>query len=151
MSPIQAMHDLLHLDMDAIKAYEQASKSCDHASVAQQLRSFQGDHQRHVRDLSAELTRLGEKADVRTDVKGFFIEAFTAITSIGTHSALVAMKGNEQLTTSKYKAALELRDLPQQALDVIRANYADEQRHLAWIKDALDRKVWESEPASPHP
>jgi len=41
MTPIRAVQDLIHLDMDAIKAYEQAIKACDHENVAAQLRSFQ--------------------------------------------------------------------------------------------------------------
>ena len=48
MSSIGAVQDLIHLDMDAIKAYDQAIKACEHESVASQLRSFQADHQRHV-------------------------------------------------------------------------------------------------------
>ena len=144
MSPIESLQDLLHLDMDAIKAYDQAIKACEHENVASQLRQFRGDHERHVRDLSQELSKLGEKPDVRTDLKGFFIEKFTAITSMGTHSALMSMKGNEGITTSRYKAALDLRDLPESAKAIIRVNYADEQRHLEWIRTALDQKVWES-------
>jgi uncharacterized protein (TIGR02284 family) len=153
MTPIRAVQDLIHLDMDAIKAYEQAIKACDHENVAAQLRSFQGDHQRHVNDLSEELRKLGEQPDVRTDIKGFFIEAFTAVTAHGTKSALLAMRGNETLTTARYKAALDLQDLPDSTKEVIRKNYADEQRHLEWIKMALDQKIWEqqkpSEPAQP--
>ena len=149
MSSIGAVQDLIHLDMDAIKAYDQAIKACEHESVASQLRSFQADHQRHVRDLTEEMRKLGEKPRVSTDIKGFFIEKFTAISSIGTHSALLAMRGNEQLTTSRYKAALDLQDLPESTKQVVRSNYADEQRHLDWIKSALDRKVWEeATPAS---
>ena len=149
-SSISSVQDLIHLDMDAIKAYEQAIKACEHEVVATQLRSFQGDHQRHVRDLSEELRKLGEQPDVRTDLKGFFIEKFTAITSMGTRSALMSMMGNEQLTTSRYKAALELQDLPESAKQIIRTNYGDEQRHLEWIKNALDQKIWErSQPAAP--
>ena len=50
---------------------------------------------------------------------------------------------------SRYKAALDLQDLPESTKQVIRANYSDEQRHLEWIKAALDRKVWEeARPAS---
>ncbi|HYR20031.1 MAG TPA: ferritin-like domain-containing protein [Myxococcales bacterium] len=143
MTPIRAVQDLIHLDMDAIKAYEQAIKACDHETVAAQLRSFQGDHQRHVNDLSEELRKLGEQPDVRTDIKGFFIEAFTAVTAHGTKSALLAMRGNETLTTARYKAALDLQDLPDSTKEVIRKNYADEQRHLQWIKMALDQKIWE--------
>jgi uncharacterized protein (TIGR02284 family) len=153
MTPIRAVQDLIHLDMDAIKAYEQAIKACDHENVAAQLRSFQGDHQRHVNDLSEELRKLGEQPDVRTDIKGFFIEAFTAVTAHGTKSALLAMRGNETLTAARYKAALDLQDLPDSTKEVIRKNYADEQRHLEWIKMALDQKIWEqqkpSEPAQP--
>jgi uncharacterized protein (TIGR02284 family) len=149
-SSISSVQDLIHLDMDAIKAYEQAIKACEHEIVSTQLRSFQGDHQRHVRDLSEELRKLGEQPDVRTDLKGFFIEKFTAITSMGTRSALMSMMGNEQLTTSRYKAALDLRDLPESTKQIIRTNYGDEQRHLEWIKNALDQKIWErSQPAAP--
>jgi uncharacterized protein (TIGR02284 family) len=143
VTPIRTLQDLIHLDMDAINAYQKAIDACEHESVASQLRSFQNDHRRHVKDLTAELTKLGEKADVRTDVKGFFIEGFTALTSRGTHSALMSMKGNERLTTSKYQAALELQDLPVSAKQLLQTNYQDEVRHLRWIEDALTRKVWE--------
>ena len=143
MSSIGTLQDLLHLDMDAIKAYDQAIKACEHENVAAQLRLFRSDHERHVRNLSQELTKLGEKADARTDLKGFFIEKFTAITSIGTRSALMSMMGNETLTNARYKAARDLQDIPESARSVIRANYADEQRHLEWIRSALDQKLWE--------
>jgi hypothetical protein len=63
------------------------------------------------------------------------------------------MRGNEQLTTSRYKAALDLQDLPESTKAVIQKNYADEQRHLDWIKMAIDQKIWEKEqpeaPAQP--
>jgi rubrerythrin len=55
MSSIGKVQDLIHLDMDAIKAYEQAIKACEHENVASQLRSFKSDHERHVRDLSEEM------------------------------------------------------------------------------------------------
>jgi uncharacterized protein (TIGR02284 family) len=145
MTPIRAVQDLIHLDMDAIKAYEQAIKACEHENVKSQLKSFQGDHQRHVQDLSEELRKLGEQPDARTDIKGFFIEAFTAVTAHGTKSALLAMRGNEQLTTARYKAAVDLQDVPDSTKEIIRKNYADEQRHLEWIKMALDQKIWEQE------
>ena len=150
MTPIRAVQDLIHLDMDAIKAYEQAIKASEHENVKSQLRAFQGDHQRHVNDLSEEVRKLGEQPDVRTDIKGFFIEAFTAIAAHGTKSALLAMRGNEQLTTARYRAALELQDLPESTKEVIRKNSADEQRHLEWIKTALDQEIWkQGQPGQP--
>src|SRR6202171_2789775 len=142
-SSIDAMQDLIPPDMDAIMAYDQASRARDHDFVADQLRGFRADHGRHVRDLSEELRKLGETPDVRTDAKGFFIEKFTAITARGTRTALMAMLANENLTTAMYSAALELEDIPESAKAVIRQNYSDEQRHQDWIRNALDQKVWE--------
>ena len=137
------MQDLIHLDMDAVMAYDQAIRACNHDFVADQLREFGADHGRHVRDLSEELRKLGETPDVRMDMKGFFIEKFTAVTSHGTRSALIAMLANENLTNAKYQAAVDLEDLPESARAVIRQNWSDEQRHLSWIRDALDQKIWE--------
>lgn len=145
-SPIESLQDLIHLDMDAIMAYDQAIAACEHDFVADQLREFRVDHGGHVHDLSEELRKLGETPDARTDTKGFFIEKFTAITARGTHSALIAMLANENLTTAKYSAAMELEDLPDSAKAVIRQNYSDEERHQAWIRNALDQKIWERQP-----
>jgi uncharacterized protein (TIGR02284 family) len=143
MAPLKELQDLIHLDMDAVSAYQKAIDAIEHEGVAAKLRDFQGDHRRHVADLSAEVTRLGGKPDVRTDVKGFFIGGFTAVTSQGTHSALVAMKGNEQLPSSTYKKALEHKDLPETTKALLQRNYSDEARHLDWIENTLAKKVWE--------
>jgi uncharacterized protein (TIGR02284 family) len=147
MAPVKELQDLIHLDMDAISAYQKAIDAIEHESVAAKLREFQGDHRRHVADLSAEVTRLGGKPDVRTDVKGFFIGGFTAVMSQGTHSALVTMKGNEQLTTSTYKKALEHKELPETTKALLQRNYSDEARHLGWIENAIAKKVWEQKAA----
>jgi uncharacterized protein (TIGR02284 family) len=144
------LNDLIHLDVDAIRAYEHAIKACEHEVVASRLREFKGDHERHVRDLSECVRRLGGEPASKPDVKGFFIEGFTAVTSLGTHSALMAMRGNELLTTSTYKAALEKGDLPADARQIVERNYSDEQRHLNWIKQALDQRIWEQESAGSH-
>jgi len=120
MSSIKALQDLIHLDMDAIQAYGQAIDFCEHETVASQLRAFRADHERHVRDLADELRKLGEEPKVKPDLKGFFIEAFTAIRSKGTHGALKAMLSNAKLTNARYQAALELQDLPESAREVIR-------------------------------
>ena len=53
------------------------------------------------------------------------------------------MLANENLTNAKYQAAVDLEDLPESARAVIRQNWSDEQRHLSWIRAALDQKIWE--------
>lgn len=147
---IELCNDLIHLDMDAISAYESAIKGADHEIVKTQLSTFQADHLRHVRDLEAIVRSLGGTPSVRKDAKGFFIKGFTALTSIGTHSALMAMRGNEELTIRTYRNALEHAALPGELHFVIERNYQDEQRHLEWIRRAIDEKLWEEQPgASP--
>jgi len=147
MKPIKELQDLIHLDMDAIGAYQKAIDACEHDFVAAKLREFQADHGRHVEELSGEITRLGGKPEVKTDLKGFFIGGLTAVASRGTHSALRTMKSNEQLTTSTYRKALEHGELPVGARGLVQRNYADEQRHLEWIENALRQRIWEQQPA----
>jgi uncharacterized protein (TIGR02284 family) len=139
---IEVFNDLIQLDRDAIVAYDRAIEACEHAPIRERLASFRDDHARHVVDLSAHVTSLGGIAARTRDLKGKLIEGFTAVTSMGDQSALLAMRGNEELTNRQYQAALD-ESLTSEARAIVERNYADEQRHLAWIKDALSRKVWE--------
>jgi uncharacterized protein (TIGR02284 family) len=143
---VKKLNDLIHLDHDAIRAYRQAIDACDASEVKQQLTTFMGDHERHVKDLDAVVRTLGGTPVQGPDVKGFFIEGFTAILSHGDRSALFAMRGNEELTTRLYDAARKA-SLPSEAMEVVEKNYQDEVRHLAWVKDALTRRIWEKKAA----
>jgi uncharacterized protein (TIGR02284 family) len=143
---IGTLNDLIHLDIDAIAAYRQAIDTCESTEVKNNLSSFMGDHQRHVLDLTALVQKLGGEAAQGRDIKGFFIEGFTAIVSQGDHSALLAMRGNEEITTRRYDAARKA-NVAVEVATLIENNYQDEVRHLAWIKAAIERKVWEKRAA----
>ena len=140
---ISTLNDLIHLDIDAIHAYRQAIDACEIAEVRTQLASFMADHERHVTDLEGAVRGIGGVPAAGRDLKGFFIEGFTAIMSRGDRTALIAMRGNEEVTTRRYEAALRA-NLSDEARTLVEKNHADEVRHLAWIKDAIDRKIWES-------
>lgn len=135
---------LMQLDIDAVNAYEQALNSVDHISVRISLIHFQNDHKRHIEDLDKVIRSLGAHPPEKTlDIKGFFIKSFTAIRSLtGTEGALKAMLSNEKLTTSTYAEALSI-SAPMEIKSLIQHNYADEQRHLEYIKKALANKIWE--------
>lgn len=141
---IDLLISLCQLDIDAWRAYEQAIENVTHSDVAAQLRAFQADHDRHIRELGDAILRLGgNPPDRKPDIKGFLIEGFTAIRSqTGTAGALKAMDSNEMLTNNRYEAALDNPVLPPQTRTLVAANYADEQRHLEWIRDAIAREVW---------
>jgi uncharacterized protein (TIGR02284 family) len=140
---IEIVNDLIQLDRNATRAYEQAISACEHTQIRDTLARFRADHERHIQDLGAQLRALGGVPEVGQDLKGKLIEGFTAITSQGDQSALLAMRGNEELTNLQYASALEHAGLTAETRAVIERNHDDEKRHLAWIKDALSRKVWD--------
>jgi uncharacterized protein (TIGR02284 family) len=137
------LNDLIMLDYDAIKAYQSAIDRIEVGSIRSELESFRKDHERHVQVLSHEVRKLGGTPASRRDLKGPFIQGFTAIMAMmGIEEALRAMKTNEQLTTRSYANALK-EVLPDDCRRVVEANFADEQRHLAYIEAALRDRIWE--------
>jgi demethoxyubiquinone hydroxylase (CLK1/Coq7/Cat5 family) len=61
---------------------------------------------------------------------------------VGTEATLKAMRSNEEVLNKTYAHHLSL-DFPAEIKNVIRQNYADEQRHLAWVEQALRTRLWE--------
>jgi hypothetical protein len=141
---VATLNDLIHLDVDAIHAYRQAIDACTVAEIRDQLLAFEGDHRRHVTELEGAVRALGSEPVQGQDLKGFIIEGFTAIASRGDRSALLVMRGNEEITTRRYDAARRAStDISGDLVLLIEKNYQDEVRHLAWIKEAIDRKAWD--------
>jgi rubrerythrin len=141
---IALLRDLVHLDVDAIHAYDQAIKNIDVSYVRAELERFKADHERHVSDLTGAIVALGgEPPVIRRDFKGFFIEGMTALRSaMGTEQSLKAMLTNEKLTNREYDKASKM-SLPPEVDAVLRRNSDDEKRHLRYIEDAIARRVWE--------
>lgn len=134
---IDKLNDLIALDLDAVSAYESAIERIKAVLVRERLRAFQADHERHIRDLTSVVQSYGGKARNTRDAKGFFIQAFTAITSMmGDKSALTAMKSNEELTNRTYERALE-EVWPESIRTIIERNREDERVHLAFVEQTL--------------
>ena len=141
---IALLRDLVHLDVDAIHAYDQAIKNIDVEPVRVQLERFKGEHERHVAELTTAILDLGGTAPViRRDLKGLFIEGMTALrAAMGTEQSLRAMQTNEKLTNKEYDKAAKMA-LPARVDELVRRNFDDERRHLEYIEDAIARRVWE--------
>jgi uncharacterized protein (TIGR02284 family) len=149
---IHRLNELLMLDHDAVDAYQQAIDGMKSELCRQRLREFQADHRRHIQELKACVQQYGGVPKDRRDVKGFFIKGMTAIqAAIGDHGALKAMQTNERLTNREYEQAVADATMPVDVLEILRRNRADEARHLAWINDALDRRLWEQADVGAHP
>ncbi len=141
---IDTLKDLIQLDFDASRAYDQAIEEIDVPSIRNQLIQYRSDHERHISNLSALLRRMGETPpEPSRDIKGFLIEGFTAIRSMtGTEGALKAMETNEKLTNKRYSQATSI-SMPTDVADQVERNFQDEQQHLQYIEQALTGRIWE--------
>jgi rubrerythrin len=142
----EAVEELLQLDIDAVLAYDRAIGGIEEASVVNELASFKVDHQRHILELSQVLLGMSRKPPAsKPDVKGTILGGVTGLRArLGTEQALAAMRTNEQLTTATY-ARMLAKPFPEDVLAIVRKNYGDEQRHLAWIERAIDQRIWEQD------
>lgn len=149
---ISKLRKLAQLDVDAIGTYDAALKRVDVPELKMKLEEFRSDHQRHVLHLNELISRLGGQAvEHKPDFKGTVLTGFTAITSMmGNEAALMAMVGNEELTTHTYKAALEA-DWTADERQLIERHYSDERRHLEWIKHAAKSRDWKHREHEAHP
>lgn len=134
----ERINDLMHLDVDAVRAYDEAIEKVDDAEVSARLREYRQDHQRHVEDLRAAVMRVGgQPEEARPDFKGMLIEGMTKLRSaMGEEQALKAMRQNEETTNRDYREALGW-DMPEDIRDIFQRGYEDEQRHLRYIEDRL--------------
>jgi uncharacterized protein (TIGR02284 family) len=137
---IELMNNLIQLDFDAVKAYEQAIEKIEDDAARLDLVSFQADHRRHIAELSQTVQLMGgEPERAGRDLKGVLLEGLTALRSVtGALGALRAMRMNEKLTNRSYERALETK-LPSTARDVVLRNREDERRHLAAIEMHIER------------
>ncbi|HEY2747617.1 MAG TPA: DUF2383 domain-containing protein [Polyangia bacterium] len=141
---IEELNELIRFDFDAIGAYDSAINDIKEIPVRDPLIRFRGDHERHVQNLSQLVIRLGGKPAAGPDVKGFVRKTMTKVAGLGgTELTLKAMKSNEEVLNKTYAHHLSL-DFPDDIKQVIRGNYADEQRHLAWVEQALQTRLWET-------
>lgn len=149
---IEELNELIRFDYDAIGAYDSAIADIAEVAIRDPLVQFRGDHQRHVEMLSVMVRRLGGEPVEHSGVKGALRKTMTKVAGLGgTELTLKAMRSNEELLNKTYAHHLSL-DFPDDVKDLIRRNYGDEQRHLAWVEQAFTTRLWESASGSPiHP
>jgi len=146
---VKKLGSLVKLDTDAEHAYGQAIDEIKEANIRDTLIRFRDDHKRHVAELSVAIRELGETPpEHKRDVKGFLLEGFTAIRSkTSTEGALKAMHSNEKLTNKNYNKARQW-DVSPSIKALLERNYEDERRHIQFIENALETKLWKKAAAS---
>jgi uncharacterized protein (TIGR02284 family) len=147
---IEECNDLIRFDHDAIGAYDEAIDNIREPAISEPLLRFRGDHERHVLDLSAVVRRLGGNPPEHPGARGVIRKTMTKVAGLmGTEMTLKAMRSNEEVLNKQYGERLK-KEFPADILDIIRRNFSDEQRHLAWVEQALQLRLWEQQP-TPQP
>jgi uncharacterized protein (TIGR02284 family) len=132
------LNDLIHLDFDAIEAYEAAIVRLSEIPDKTQMVRFLADRQRHVVDLSSLVRELGGVAVTRSNFKRVLTKGRVVIAAlIGDRTVLEAMRSNEEATVKTYRKAVTEPGLPTLVREILERNLADGQRHLAWVNDRL--------------
>ena len=135
---IEALSNLVQLDIDAVHAYDQVLKEIDDAIIKDRLQTFQNDHRSHISGLSKQIEELGgQPPENSRDIKGYVIEAFTAIRSFtGLKGALKAIKTTEEITNRYYGEVVSWKT-PCAAKEVLRTYFSEEKVHLDYITSNL--------------
>ena len=135
---IEALSNLVQLDIDAVHAYDQALKEIDDPIIKDRLLKFQDDHRNHISGLSKQIENLGGNPPEQSqDFKGYVIEAFTAIRSFtGLKGALKAIKSVEEITNRHYGEVVSW-EAPAELKEVLRTYFSEEKVHLEYLTSNL--------------
>lgn len=135
---IDTLNNLIHLDFDAITAYQAAIDRLDDAECKTQLIGFKDDHERHTRELAALVRNLGGEPAMQSDAKAMLTKGKVVLRGLtGDSGILKAMKSNEDETNEAYEQALTRDDLTAEMRELLQRNLSDERRHRAWIEERL--------------
>ncbi|MDI1446837.1 ferritin-like domain-containing protein [Polyangium sp. 6x1] len=141
---IQCLNELIELDLACIAAYEIARAVSRDEEIQGKFSEFQEDHLRHVRELSEHVRRAGVTPPTELDTKGLVIRGFTMLASQEDRTAVLAMRGNEELSNNAYASALQA-GLPEEIRSLVASNFEDERRHMSWIRGAVLLRGWDVE------
>lgn len=136
----ELLTNLIHLDYDALEAYDVAIDRLEDPTASSRLREFRADHERHIRELSECMVEIGAEPPRGADYRRVLTQGKVYLGSIsGTDAILKAMKSNEDDTTSEYERALaDTRGFPNPRLrEVLERCVEDERRHRSWIRTQI--------------
>lgn len=137
----KTLKELVHLDYDAIEAYEAAIVRLQDSQVAAQLTEFKQDHINHTRNLGALLQQRNEQVPTGPDLKRLLTKGKVVLADLGDdHTILKAMSANEKVTNEVYEKALEIDGLTPDIRQVLLSNLNDERRHKNWIDQRIDQR-----------
>jgi hypothetical protein len=137
---------LMQVEVDALRAFDEAMRVIDHAATCARLASFRADHLQHLRDLiHGTQVEIGVTLDVPAPDPDSVV---TVGRADDTRKALCALRISKWVTLRVYDDAAA-RGLPGALREAAVRHRRDEARHLAWLDQALATRSWEHESPVP--
>jgi len=134
-----AVKNLIELDFDAVEAYETALNKMENNTYKKYLQGFKEDHERHIKELSALLTKHNEEPPHGpSSVKHWLTKGKVVMAEIlGDDLILRALRSNEIDTLTAYRRMDERVDRWPDSESILHRGLEDEKRHNAWLEKQL--------------
>ena len=140
----QAIKELVELDYDALGASESAINNLENPEYNKKFEEFKLDHQRHITELSAFLSRCNETAPSGPDnMKKVLVKGKVELASLfGDQNILSAMLSNEEDTNTAYERinARIGESADKEIAKIIASGLADERKHRDWIQSKISQQ-----------
>lgn len=137
---VKQLNGLIHLDYDAIDAYDAALKRVTNAEIRAGLLEFREDHRRHTEKLAGWASDLGGKAATKGDLKRILKAGQVAMASVSEDMGILkALQSNEEEIIQAYDQALERITEPAALVEALEHDREDEWKHKSWIDNHLDQ------------
>jgi rubrerythrin len=140
----QAIKELVELDYDTLGAYESAINNLENPEYNKKFEEFKLDHQRHITELSAFLSRCNETAPSGPDnMKKVLVKGKVELASLfGDQNILSAMLSNEEDTNTAYERinARIGESADKEIAKIIASGLADERKHRDWIQSKISQQ-----------
>jgi len=135
---VDGLNDLLLLEHDAAAAYNLAFENMRSDRLRLAARVFRVDHERHAGDLASLVrARGGEPLEAAHMPAGAFEQTARVAAAEGDREMLEALRINDALVRQHYRERAS-GALPEDLGSTVRRLAADEDRHWAWVTQALE-------------
>jgi len=145
---IAELNDLLQLDYDAVGAYTLALSALRDRNLRNTLISFRQDHERHIAELVERISARGgmpiRLPHFPTGIFKLLVQAAGSAGGLigglagGDGAVLLAFVANETQARDKYRRYAD-SDHPADIANLLTRAARDEETHLRWAWDALER------------
>lgn len=134
----EALESLIELDYAAVASYEEAIECLKFFEYKKKLKEFQKDHERHIKEFSEIVRKMGHEPPTSAGIKQLFTQGKVVFANlIGDKAVLKAMQSNENDTNTAYERLNEHLGKTKETVEFLQRGLEDERKHRQWIEQAI--------------